>query len=327
MGSLVEYCDQAQLGLTRSMPSYMVLPNTLGRLQEAGQYPRPGEHAGWMGQRYNPLTTKVDKRDLKDNPYWRDCTDQELTYAISGMDSRSGITLDRLRGRQSLLDQLNTQRAQVENSGALSGYDAFRQRAYSLVTSPAARDALDITHEPASLRDRYGRHLFGQSALMARRLIEAGVRFVTVHYDCVDGYSWDSHRNSDDVKKSLLPTFDQAYSALITDLAERGLLDETLVIATGEMGRTPKANAQWGRDHWSTLFPAVLAGAGIPGGTTYGRSDKDAAYPVDKPVSPEDLAATVYHALGIDHEMRILNAEARPTQIVEGGSPVLELWS
>ncbi len=112
-----------------------------------GSIPRPGEHAGWMGQRYNPLTTKVDKRDLKDNPYWRDCTDQELTYAISGMDSRSGITLDRLRGRQSLLDQLNTQRAQVENSGALSGYDAFRQRAFSLVTSPAARDALDITHE------------------------------------------------------------------------------------------------------------------------------------------------------------------------------------
>lgn len=327
MGSLVEYCDQAHYGLTRSMPSYMVLPNTLGRLQEAGQYPRPGEHAGWIGQRYNPLTTKVDKRDLKDNPYWRDCTDEELTYAISGMDSRAGITLDRLRGRQSLLDQLNTQREQAESNGSLSGYDAFRQRAYSLVTSSAARDALDITHEPAALRDRYGRHLFGQSALMARRLIEAGVRFVTVHYDCVDGYSWDSHRNSDDVKKSLLPTFDQAYSALITDLAQRGLLDETLVIATGEMGRTPKANAQWGRDHWSTLFPAVLAGAGIPGGTTYGRSDKDAAYPVDKPVSPEDLAATVYHALGIDHEMRILNAEARPTQIVEGGSPVLDLWS
>ena len=327
MGSLVEYCDQSQFGLARSMPSYMVLPNTLGRLQEAGQYPRPGEHAGWIGQRYNPLTTKVDKRDLKDNPYWRDCSDEELTFAISGMESRSGITLDRLRGRHTLLDQLNAQREQTESSGALAGYDAFRERAYSLVTSAAARDALDITREPAALRDRYGRHLFGQSSLMARRLIEAGVRFVTVHYDCVDGYSWDSHRNSDDVKKSLLPTFDQAYSALITDLAQRGLLDETLVIATGEMGRTPKANAQWGRDHWSTLFPAVLAGAGIPGGTTYGRSDKDAAYPVDKPVSPEDLAATVYHALGIDHEMRILNAESRPAQIVEGGSPVLDLWS
>ncbi|MCC6511220.1 MAG: DUF1501 domain-containing protein [Pirellulaceae bacterium] len=327
MGSMVEYQDQSRVGLSRALPSYMVVPNSLGRLQQAGQYPRPGEHAGWMGQRYNPLTTKIDKRDLQDNPYWRTCSDEELTFAISGMANQDGITLDRLRGRQTLLSQLNDQRQQLETSGALAGYDAFRQRAFSLVTSEATRQALDIRRETAAVRDRYGRHLFGQSALMARRLIEAGVRYVTVHYDCVDGYSWDSHRNSDDVKKSLLPTFDQAYSALITDLAQRGLLDETLVIATGEMGRTPKGNAQWGRDHWSTLFPAVLAGAGIPGGTTYGRSDKDAAYPVDDPVTPEDLAATVYHALGIDHEMRVLNAESRPTQIVEDGQPVLGLWS
>ena len=162
---------------------------------------------------------------------------------------------------------------------------------------------------------------------MARRLVEAGVRFVTVHYDCVDGYSWDSHRNSDDVKKHLLPTFDQAYSALIRDLDERGLLDETLVVATGEMGRTPKANSQWGRDHWSTLFPAVLAGGGIPGGRVYGKSDKDAAYAIENPVTPEDLAATIYHALGIDHEMRVIDAQNRPTPIVDGGSPVTELWS
>lgn len=327
MGSIVEFHDQNRQGLATSLPSYMVVPNSLGRLQEAGQYPRPGEHAGWLGQRYNPLTTKIDKRTLTDNPYWRDCSDEELTFAISGMATQEGITLDRLRGRQSLLAQLNDQRQHAEANNALAGYDSFRQRAYSLVTSAATREALDIRRESAAVRDRYGRHLFGQSTLMARRLIEAGVRFVTVHYDCVDGYSWDSHRDSHDVKKSLLPTFDQAYSALIIDLAQRGLLDETLVIATGEMGRTPKANAQWGRDHWSTLFPAVLAGAGIPGGKTLGSSDKDAAYPVDKPVSPEDLAATVYHALGIDHETRIVNAENRPTSIVEDGSPVLELWS
>jgi uncharacterized protein (DUF1501 family) len=161
---------------------------------------------------------------------------------------------------------------------------------------------------------------------MARRLVESGVRFVTVHYDCVDGYSWDSHRNSDDVKKHLLPTFDQAYAALLGDLGERGLLDETLVVATGEMGRTPRANANWGRDHWSTLFSNVVAGAGIPGGQAYGRTDKDAAYAVEKPVTPEDLAATVYHALGIDHELRVMNAENRPTSIVDGGAPVTGLW-
>ena len=121
---------------------------------------------------------------------------------------------------------------------------------------------------------------------MARRLVEAGTRFVTVHYDCVDGYSWDSHRNSDDVKNHLLPTFDQGCSALLTDLDERGLLDETLVVAIGEMGRTPKANATWGRNHWSTCFPALLAGAGIRGGAVYGKSDKHAAYPEENPVSP-----------------------------------------
>src|SRR5206468_11337928 len=131
-----------------------------------------------------------------------------------------------------------------------------RQRALALVASDRAGQALNIGLESDRLRDRYGRHLFGQSCLMARRLVEAGTRFVTVHYDCVDGYSWDSHRNSDDVRDHLLPTFDQAYAALIRDLDQRGLLAETLVVATGEMGRTPKANAQWGRDHWSTLFPA-----------------------------------------------------------------------
>jgi hypothetical protein len=327
IGSVVEYCDQQNVGLRGSMPAYMVLPNTLGRLQEAGQYPRPGEHGGWLGQRYNPLTTRIEKRSLEDNPYWRDCTDEELGFALAGMHSQEGLTLDRMLDRQSLLEQLTSQQRNFERNGTLGNFDAFRQRAYSLVTSERARVALDIKREPAAVRDRYGRHLFGQSTLMARRLVEAGVRFVTVHYDCVDGYSWDSHRNSDDVKKSLLPTFDQAFSALITDLNERGLLDETLVVATGEMGRTPQANATWGRDHWSTLFPAVLAGAGVPGGKLHGKSDRDAAYPLEGIVTPEDLAATVYHALGIDPELRVPNAENRPTPIVEGGRPVLDLWS
>ena len=232
-----------------------------------------------------------------------------------------------MNGRQSLLSQFNDQTKAKERGQSMDAWDDFRKKAYGLVTSARTREALDIRREPIDVRNQYGRHLFGQSCLMARRLIEAGVRYVTVHYDCVDGYSWDSHRNSDDVKKSLLPTFDQAYSALIQDLDQRGMLEETLVIATGEMGRTPKANAEWGRDHWSTLFSTLLAGGKIPGGTLYGQSDKDAAYALDKPVSPEDLAATVYHALGIDPELRIHNFENRPTQIVEGGAPVLGLWS
>ncbi|MFM2097044.1 MAG: hypothetical protein RIS70_4168 [Planctomycetota bacterium] len=325
MGAVVEYLDQQRFGLASPLPSYMVLPNSLGRLQEAGQYPRPGEHAGWLGKRFNPLTTQIEKKSLTDNPYWRDCSDDELTFAIAGMSNRDGITLDRLQSRQSLLSQFDSELRRAERTAG--EYDAFRERAAALVTSPKTRDALDIRREPANLRDRYGRHLFGQSCLMARRLVEAGVRFVTVHYDCVDGYSWDSHRNSDDVKKHLLPTFDQAYAALIRDLDERGLLADTLVLATGEMGRTPKANPQWGRDHWSMLFPAVLAGGGIVGGRVYGKSDKDAAYPLEKATSPEDLAATIYYALGIDPDLRLPSVDKRPTAIVDGGNPVTALWS
>ena len=325
MGSIVEYQDQQQHGLNTSLPAYMVVPNSLGRLQEAGQYPRPGEHAGWLGKRYNPLTTQIDKKSLTDNPYWRDCTDEELTFQIAGMTTNNSITLNQWQNRRSLMEQFDEQRRRSEGIGKPSTFDAFRQRAFALVTSEKTRDALNIRKESPELRDRYGRHLFGQSCLMARRLVEAGVRFVTVHYDCVDGYSWDSHQNSDDVKKHLLPTFDQAYAALIRDLDERGLLAETLVVATGEMGRTPKANAKWGRDHWSTLFSAVLAGGGVVGGRVYGKSDKEAAYPIENPVSPEDLAATIYHALGIDHNLRILNSENRPSPIVDGGSPVTAL--
>lgn len=211
MGSIVDYVDQQQFGLKNAMPSYMVLPNSLGQLQEKGQYPRPGEHAGWMGPRYNPLTTQVKKRSLEDNPYWRDCTDEELTFQIADMKTPEGVSLDRLDRRRSLLDQFEVSRQKLDQFNAAS-YDPFREKAFSLMTSEKTRQALNIRAESSELRNRYGRHLFGQSALMARRLVEAGVRYVTVHYDCVDGYSWDSHRNSDDVKKHLLPTFDQACS-------------------------------------------------------------------------------------------------------------------
>ena len=327
IGSIVEYQDQLQHGMKKPLPGYMVLPNSLGRLQDAGQYPRPGEHAGWLGQRYNPLTTRIDKKTLTDNPYWRDCADEELTFQFAGMAGADSITLDQWHKRRSLLDQFNDQLRKIEAPLNAGDFEAFRQRAFELVTSEKTRLALDIRKEPPELRDRYGRHLFGQSCLMARRLVESGVRYVTVHYDCVDGYSWDSHQNSNDVKKHLLPTFDQAFAALIKDLDERGLLDETLVVATGEMGRTPKANAQWGRDHWSTLFPAVIAGGGVVGGRTYGKSDKEAAYAIENPVTPEDLAATIYHALGIPHDMRVLDSQNRPTPIVDGGQPVMALWS
>lgn len=325
MGSVVEYLTQRTPGgLTRPLPNYAVVPNWLGRLQENGQYRRPGEYAGWLGLAYNPLTTAVDKKSLKDNPYWRDCSDEELSFQIQGLAPE--VPLNALRRRESLLSQFEGARRTL-NQTHTGVYGQFRERALALVTSDQTRKALDIQQEPAKLRDKYGRHLFGQACLMSRRLVQAGVKFVTVHYDCVDGYSWDSHRNSDDVRKHLLPTFDQACAALINDLDDRGMLDETLVVAVGEMGRTPKANAAWGRNHWSTLFPALLAGGGVHRGGLYGRSDSIAAHPKENPVSPEDLAATIYWALGIDPGLMLPDQLGRPIPINDGGRPVKALFT
>jgi hypothetical protein len=327
MGSVVEYLSQRTTGERRhDLPNYAVLPNWLGSLQDKGQYRRPGEYAGWLGRGYDPLTTNIQKKNLTDNPFWRDCSDDELKFNIQGLVQSQEMTLDRLNHRRSLLEQFDVQQRASAQGSSVQSYSRFQERALNLVTSDRTRQALDIQKEPAALRDRYGRHLYGQSCLMARRLIEAGVRFVTVHYDCVDGYSWDSHRSSHHLQNHLIPTFDQALAALLTDLDERGLLDETLVVATGEMGRTPKANAKWGRGHWSTLFSTVLTGAGIRGGTIYGKTDGDAAYAIEKPTSPEDLAATIYNALGIDPEIRIKDAQGRPTLIVEDGTPITEIF-
>lgn len=325
MGSVVEYLSQhAPGGMERDLPSYAVLPNWLGRLQDKGQYRRPGQYGGWLGNGYNPLTTAIEKRDALDNPYWRDCDDEELVFRIDGL--APGMPVKRIRERAALREQLEAVQREVEAGDAAAAMDRHRQRALALVASDRAGKALEIRGESEALRDRYGRHLFGQSCLMARRLVEAGTRFVTVHYDCVDGYSWDSHQHSNDVRDRLLPTFDQGCSALISDLDERGLLDETLVVAVGEMGRTPKANAKWGRGHWSTCFPALLAGGGIRGGSVYGKSDRLGAYPDENPVTPEDLAKTVYGALGIDPDLFLPDREGRPTPIVEGGRFLAELF-
>lgn len=326
IGSVVSWF-QRQAGGVQTLPPYVVLPNFLGKIQEYSvQLRRPGETAGWLGRGFEPLVTRIDKRDAKDNPYWRDCTDEELQFRVQGLDTLEGLTLDRMSRRDSLREQFDQHFRLADQNGAAKSYGELRQRAFDLATSPAARDALNVLAEPAPLRDRYGRHLFGQSCLAARRLVEAGVRFVTVHYDAPDGYGWDSHRNSDDVKTRLLPSFDQACAALLTDLEERGLLDETLVVALGEMGRTPRANKNWGRDHWSTLFPALLAGAGIRGGVVHGETDKQAAYAVSNPVKPVDLAATLFHALGVNPAGRVPDALGRPHPIAEDGQVLAHLF-
>ncbi|MBI3469437.1 MAG: DUF1501 domain-containing protein [Planctomycetes bacterium] len=327
IGSVVEYLDQQQEHSgDRPLSSYVYLPNRMGHLQTySTRLDRPGQYAGWLGRGYDAMATDIRKRDAKDNPYFRDCTDDELDFRLQGMTTE--LTLDRLRRRQSLLEQFDVERRRAESHRGLAAYDRLQQRAFALVTSAQMRAALDIRQEPGQLRDRYGRNLFGQSTLMARRMIEAGARFVTVGWDAVDGYSWDSHTHSDDVQRHLLPGLDRALSTLLIDLEDRGLLDETLVVCLGEMGRTPKANARWGRNHWSTLFPAVLAGAGVRGGMLYGRSDKDAAFPLEHVVRPEDLAATIYHALGINPELRIPDPQGRLVPLVDDGRPLRGLFS
>jgi hypothetical protein len=324
VASVVEYLDQRSGGAAaRPVPSAFYLPNRLGHMQG---YDRTGQYAGWLGRAYNPLATDIRKRHPGDNPFYRPCTDADLDYRVKGLAPDPAVTLDRLDGRRGLLEQFEAKRRELDAGRRVAAHGRLRERALRLVTSEALRTALDIRRETDRVRDRYGRDLFGQSTLLARRLVEAGARFVTVASDVPDGYGWDSHVHSDDVQRHLLPNLDRALSALLADLEDRGLLRETLVVALGEMGRTPRGSARWGRGHWSYNFPAVLAGGGIRGGVVYGRSDKDAAYPVEHPVSPEDLAATLFHALGIDPDLRIHDAQGRPVSLVEGGRPLLNLF-
>jgi uncharacterized protein (DUF1501 family) len=204
-------------------------------------------------------------------------------------------------------------------------FHAYHQQAFSLVTSSQARRAFDLAREATAVRDRYGWSPFGQGCLLARRLVEAGVRLVTVNWARDDAY-WDTHANNfRDLKEKLLPPFDRGFSALLEDLDQRGLLSETLVVCLGEFGRSPKINANAGRDHWAACNSVVLAGAGVRGGQVLGASDRTAAYPVTPPVSPGDLAATIYHTLGIDPQTEMRDALGRPLPLSDG-RPLQELF-
>jgi len=201
----------------------------------------------------------------------------------------------------------------------------YHKQAFNLVRSPAVRRAFDLSQEPISVRGRYGRSPFGQGCLLARRLVEAGARLVTVNWARDDAY-WDTHANNfRDLKEKLLPPFDSGFSALLEDLNQRGLLDETLVVCLGEFGRTPRINKDAGRDHWAACNSIVMAGGGIRGGQILGSSDRIAAYPATRPVSPDDLAATIYHALGIDSSTEIRDSLGRPL-ILSEGRPLHELF-
>jgi uncharacterized protein (DUF1501 family) len=219
--------------------------------------------------------------------------------------------------RRRLLDQMNRVAPALEATAGTRNLDDFTRRAYELLASPASRDAFDTSREPQKVRDAYGPTPFGQNCLLARRLVEAGVPMVTVY--SFGNRDWDTHdHNFTQLKNTLLPSTDWGLPALLEDLEGRGLLEQTLVVWMGDMGRTPLINKNAGRDHWSFCYSIIMAGAGVRGGQVYGSSDRTAAYPSTNPVSPADVAATMYHLLGIDPRAHVTDQQGRPLTVSTG---------
>jgi len=299
------------IGDDTGVPPFVMLPEAM-----APNGPeRAGQHAGFLGVSYDPYRINSDPN--------------QTSYSPGVLSRPLDLSADRLEDRRVLRELISQQSGPLASTPALRGVDQDYARAFDLLSSPATQQAFDINAEPDSVRERYGRHVFGQSTLLARRMVEAGVRLVHVnwvrHDGGVGGAGYDTHSNHLELAQtSLLPPTDAAFSSLVEDLDTRGLLDETLVVMMGEFGRTPRFNKAAGRDHWPYCFSVVMAGGGIQGGQVFGASDKIGAYPAADPVLPEDLLATVYHCLGIDPHTLIEDQQARPFTLVEG-DPILRL--
>lgn len=325
MGSVCEYFSPNPSGGS----SYVYMPCYLGWGQSIR---RPGPYAGFLGKRYDPLFTECEP--YVDAPPDKPYASQPLR-GIPRLPFRSlagEMTIDRLKVRQSLVGQMDDEIRRLERTGSIDAFDRQRRRAFDVLCSPAGKSAFDLEEEEPRLRDRYGRTLFGQSALIARRLVEAGVRFVNVTWDCywerckLQYECWDTHASNFSVLRgNNLPGLDQTYSALMMDLDSRGLLDETLVVVMSDMGRTPRINANGGRDHWTYCYSVLLSGAGIRGGTVHGASDSQAAFVKDSPVSTGDICATIYQCLGIDPSQTVPDSLNRPVSIAHGGRPIREI--
>jgi uncharacterized protein (DUF1501 family) len=291
-GSVVSH----EFGPRNNLPPYVCIPSQ----------PTTYAGSGYLSSKYAPFSLGSDPA----NPGF---TVQDL--ALPG-----GVDDKRFTTRKNMLEAVNDHFAAKEKSDNIAAMDTFYQQAYSLISSVKAREAFNINAEDNKLRDQYGRNAAGQRMLMARRLVEAGVRFVSLTYG-----GWDMHGGIKQGILGQLPVFDQAFATLITDLAQRGLLESTLVMVSSEFGRTPKINATAGRDHWPKVFSVVLAGGGIKKGIAYGTSDATATEPEDDPLDVDGLSQTVYHCLGISGEKKLMSPGDRPQRIVDGGKPVKEL--
>jgi hypothetical protein len=318
MGSVLASLGRGKGALPPFVSMRPKLPNDVPRFVEESQ----GQFAGWLGPLHDPMTIDADP--------------SQADYGIGELTLQPELSVRRLEARRELREQLD--RRLGESAGAFAAQELNNQRAFDLLTAAATqRGAFNLEEEPLPVRERYGLNPHGQSVLQARRLVERGVPLVTVFWpnDGVKNVSvyWDTHsRNFTDLKSRLMPVADRAFSALLDDLASRGMLEETLVVWTGEFGRTPRVGQRSsgagagadGRDHWAGCFTSVLAGGGVKGGFVYGKSDKEAAFPAENPVAPRDLVTTAYHLLGVPEEQILHDVAGRP-QFVRPGRMIPEL--
>jgi hypothetical protein len=302
-----------QLGkLNPELPAYVMIPRMV-----------PGTGSAYLGVSHKPFETQADPA-------------QPGPFKLPNFSLADGLSVDRLGSRRDLLTDLDKLRAKVDASGRMQGADQFGQKAWEMLSSPAAQKAFDLDSEPQALRERYGfmpafdpgaadrcgAPAWSQRMLLARRLVEAGVRLVTV-----DLRWWDTHvLGFDSLRRGFLPRWDQAYSALVEDLTERGLMERTLVVAWGEFGRTPRVNNNAGRDHYPNVFSAAICGGKVKGGRVIGSSDSKGAFPKDRPTPPHDVLATIYDHLGIDMAKHYLNEAGRPIRALPFGEPIRELF-
>ena len=301
IGSLLARMRPTEDGL----PSFVTLPWKAYHPAAPGGE-APGQHGGWLGPRYDGMLLTGDPND----PAWRP----------SALALPQDLTLDRMNSRHSLLRDLDGQRAQLARSQTVGNFHEHQARAYELLASSRVRQAFDLSLEPHRVRDCYGRNIHGQCVLMARRLVEHGVPLVSVNWHNDGRNFWDTHvDNFNRLKNDLIPPADRALSALLEDLEQRGMLDETLVVWVGEFGRNPRVSKEnGGREHWPRCYSGLLAGGGIRGGSVYGASDRHAAFPVADPVSPQDFGATIMDALGIPIDAILEDREGRPHKIASG---------
>lgn len=312
MGSVVGY----HRGSVNGLPPAIHLPLTM----LDGGKPDPGQTAGWLGSRHDP--------------WWIDQDPNSPNFRVPDLAPLPGFTVERLGSRRKLLNAVDGMRRDLDDHLSVRQLHDTQTNAFRAAVSPATRQAFDLAQEPETLRDRYGRHSFGQSLLLARRLVEAGVPFVQANMGPMNG--WDAHRDEEGYMKRLMPPFDQGFSTLILDLEERGLLDETLVICMGEMGRNPvlgkpvtgaAANAAEadGRNHWQWCWTAVFAGGGVRGGSAVGESDEWAGYPDGDAYTPADIGATLYDRMGINPRGELHDIQGRPF-ILNEGQPIRKLF-